>query len=97
MQRSWGRQVGSAGAPFRFAPERGPDFFADNGWRPIEVRNSFHAAARMKRLPLFLSLLARLFPEPKQWRWNPKKVWGGIVTDENVYLRADALWRENEA
>jgi len=77
MQRSWGKQVGAAGAPFRFAPEKGPDFFAGHGWRTLEAHNSFYAAAKVKRLPFVYSMMARIFPEPKKWRWNPKRIWGG--------------------
>ncbi len=82
MRRSWGKQVGQAGAPFRFAPEKGPDFFADHGWRRLEVHSSFYAAARMRRLPFLYSLLARIFPEPKTWK--PKRVWGGVCLFERA-------------
>ena len=75
MSRSWGREVGRAGAPFRFAPEAGPDFFRAYGWRPAEIHSSFHAAARLHRLPWYYALLARVFPEAR--RWNPKRIWGG--------------------
>lgn len=81
MSRSWGDHVAAAGAPFRFAPEEGPGFFAARGWRALEIRGSFHAAGRMRRLPFFYSLLARVFPEPK--RWNPKRVWGGVCLFES--------------
>jgi methyltransferase (TIGR00027 family) len=80
MLRSWGRQVGGAGAPFRFAPAAGPEFFRELGWRPVEVHNSFYAAARMKRLPWFYALLARLFRERNDWK--PDRVWGGVCLFE---------------
>jgi methyltransferase (TIGR00027 family) len=82
MSRSWGRQVVEAGAPFRFAPERGPDYFAGHGWRRLEVHNSFYAAARIRRLPPVFAFMARIFPEPKTWK--PKRVWGGVCLFERA-------------
>ncbi|MEZ5332971.1 MAG: SAM-dependent methyltransferase [Thermoanaerobaculia bacterium] len=82
MNRSWGREVGEAGAPFRFAPEKGPAFFEEHRWRPLEVHNNFYAAARLGRLPWFYALLARLFRERTDW--NPKRVWGGICLFERA-------------
>ena len=76
------REVGKAGAPFRFAPERGPAFFETFGWRPAEVHNSFYTAARIGRLTGFLRLMARIFPEPKTWK--PKRVWGGVCRLERA-------------
>lgn len=81
MSRSWGDHVASAGAPFRFAPEDGPGFFAARGWRTLELHGSLHAAGRMHRLPFLYSLLARVLPEPKSW--NPKRVWGGVCLFES--------------
>lgn len=81
MSRSWGRHVAAAGAPFRFAPAAGPGFFAARGWRVVEVHGSFHAAARLDRLPALLALLARIFPEAKSW--NPKRAWGGVCLLES--------------
>lgn len=82
MNRSWGKQVGAAGAPFRFAPDKGPGFFADHGWAALEVHNSFYAAARLARLPWFYALLARLFRE--RTAWKPKRVWGGVCLFERA-------------
>jgi len=82
LQRSWGKQVGEAGAPFRFAPEEGWDFFAPHGWRCLETVGQFHAAGRLGRLPFPLSLIARLTSDPK--RFNPKRVWGGVCLFERA-------------
>jgi methyltransferase (TIGR00027 family) len=82
MSRSWGRQVVEAGAPFRFAPAKGPDYFADHGWRRVEVRNSFYTAAKLRRLPPVFAFMARVFPEPKTWK--PKRVWGGVCLFERA-------------
>ncbi len=50
------------GAPFKFGPKEGPGFFAPFGWKPVAVHSFLKTAARLKRLPLFLRLMA-LLPE----------------------------------
>jgi methyltransferase (TIGR00027 family) len=60
LQRQWGPEVARGGAPFKFAPEEGPDFFRRGGWEPAEVRSTLKTAARLKRLPLWLRLMALL-------------------------------------
>ena len=75
MQKNVGAAVARAGAPFRFAPEEGPEHFTKLGWRPIRVEPLFREAARMKRLPFLYQLLSYL-PEPK--RWNPNRPWSAI-------------------
>jgi methyltransferase (TIGR00027 family) len=80
MKKTWGKETGQAGAPFKFAPDKGPGFFEDHGWRRLEVHSSFHVASRLGRLPGFLRFIARVFPEPKNWK--PKRVWGGVCLFE---------------
>lgn len=74
MGKTWGKEVANAAAPFRFAPEEGPTFFAHHGWHSVSAESTFREAARVRRLPLWLRLLAWL-PEPRTW--NPKRVWSG--------------------
>jgi methyltransferase (TIGR00027 family) len=62
-------------APFKFAPAEGTDFFLRYGWRPADVRSLLKNAARLKRLPLFLRLIA-LLPESESSRRN--RPWSGI-------------------
>jgi methyltransferase (TIGR00027 family) len=81
MARTWGRQVANAGAPFRFAPPEGPEFFAPLGWRTVSAESTFYAAAAIRRLPPLLRLFAHL---PKPRRWNPKRVWSGICLLERI-------------
>lgn len=62
MQRTVGKQLSGAGAPFRFGPAEGAKFFAPQGWTPVEIRGLLQTAADLKRAPQ--ELLA-LLPEPK--------------------------------
>jgi methyltransferase (TIGR00027 family) len=80
MQRTSGQQLSDVGAPFRFGPPEGPDFFAAYGWRVGEVRGMLKTAAKYGRPPFFLRLIARL-PEPtgKQGR----QPWSGVCLLEN--------------
>jgi methyltransferase (TIGR00027 family) len=75
MRRQDGGTLARAGAPFKFAPLEGPEFFVKHGWRPVEVRSTLKTAAKLKRLPLLLRFLA-LFPQAK----GPagKRPWSGI-------------------
>jgi methyltransferase (TIGR00027 family) len=75
LQKKIGTHLSQAGAPFKFGPPEGPDFFIPYGWKPIHVRSLFKTAARLKRLPFFLWMLSFL-PEAK----GPKgsNFWSGI-------------------
>lgn len=74
LQRSMGRTVAAAGAPFQFAPAEGPDFFRRFGWQPIAAESMFKAAVRLKRVPLrlrFAATLSRLRP-------GSDRAWAGV-------------------
>ncbi|MCA1817286.1 MAG: SAM-dependent methyltransferase [Acidobacteria bacterium] len=58
MEKSWGRKVAEGGAPFRFAPEEGTDFFRPHGWREREWRSMMEEARRLKR------------EMPMAWLWH---------------------------
>ncbi len=62
LQKRMGRELAQGGAPFKFGPKEGPGFFTPFGWIPIAVHSFLKTAARLKRLPLFLRLMA-LLPE----------------------------------
>jgi methyltransferase (TIGR00027 family) len=64
LLKQWGSSLDDAGAPLKFAPPEGPAYFASAGWEPIVVRPILRTAARIKRSPLLLRLVAKL-PEPK--------------------------------
>jgi len=74
-----GRAMGPhlANAPMKFAPANGVAFFEALGWSVEVVSSIVHAAARFRRLPMFLRIFA-LFPEP-----DPRKLgrarWSGVV------------------
>ncbi len=63
LQKNMGSQLSQAGAPLKFGPQEGPEFFARYGWKPLDVQSMFRTAARLKRLPLWMRLFA-IFPEP---------------------------------
>ena len=67
-------------APFKFAPEEGPTFFEQYGWRPVEVRSLLKNAAKLKRLSFFLRLAALLPETEKSRRTRP---WSGVCLFTN--------------
>jgi methyltransferase (TIGR00027 family) len=75
LQKRIGSHLSEAGAPFKFGPPEGPDFFVPFGWKPMDVRSLFKTAGKLKRLPFFLRLMSFL-PEAK----GPKgsNFWSGI-------------------
>src|SRR5437879_5358400 len=75
LKKSMGSHLERAGAPLKFGPEEGPDFFLAYGWKPVRAQSLLHAAVRVKRLPLWMRPFA-LFPDrfPKQ----SKRPWGGL-------------------
>jgi methyltransferase (TIGR00027 family) len=75
MQRRSGKTLSEVGAAFKFAPVEGPAFFTSRGWELTDVQGFLRAAARFKRPPFFLRLIARL-PEAKTF--NPNRPWGGV-------------------
>jgi methyltransferase (TIGR00027 family) len=83
MQRTSGKQLSEVGAPFRFGPPEGPDFFSAYGWRVGEVQGLLKTATKYGRPPFFLRLIARL-PESK----GPKgrQPWSGVCLLENKKL-----------
>jgi methyltransferase (TIGR00027 family) len=66
-------------APFKFAPEEGPEFFTRFGWKPADVQSLLKNAAALKRLPFFLWLLSFLPETEKSRRDRP---WTGVCLME---------------
>jgi methyltransferase (TIGR00027 family) len=75
LQREVGSELDRAGAPLKFAPAEGPEFFGRFGWRTEAAVSPFGEAARRKRLPFLLKFFA-LFPEPQRPKGN--RPWSGV-------------------
>lgn len=70
------KQLDDAGSPLKFGPPEGPEFFIPAGWRPAEVYSILKTAAKLKRLPLFMRLIALL---PESNGRQGKRPWGAVV------------------
>jgi methyltransferase (TIGR00027 family) len=62
-------------APFKFAPEEGPAFFAKFGWTVVEANSLLRVAARLNRLPYYLVPLSWF---PDSHGTQPQRPWGGV-------------------
>jgi len=51
IQSTLGQGTAAAGAPLKFGPAEGPEFFVPHGWQPAEVHSILQAAIRTQRLP----------------------------------------------
>ena len=60
LAKKMGAPLDQAGAPLKFAPREGPQFFARSGWKPVEIHSVMHAAAKLNRLSFFLRLIAKI-------------------------------------
>jgi methyltransferase (TIGR00027 family) len=76
MNASGGDMVAAAGAPFKFAPAEGPDYFVPVGWKPVKVSSLLKTAGRLNRLPFFLKLIS-LLPEAKKPAPDPP--WSAVI------------------
>lgn len=74
LSKKLGAPLDQAGIPLKFAPQAGPGFFTNCGWKPEEVHSVIHAAAEIKRLPLFLKLISAI--SPTGFRAN--RPWSGV-------------------
>jgi len=75
LRKNLGPRLEQSGAKFQFAPAEGPAFFATHGWNVADVRSPLKTAARLKRLPLWMRLLA-LLPESRGAQGS--RPWSGI-------------------
>jgi len=74
MKKKIGSHLERAGAPLKFGPEEGPDYFLPYGWKPVRVESLLHAAARVERLPLWMRPFA-FFPD--KFPPQGKRPWTG--------------------
>ncbi len=76
------KDMGKA-AVLKFGPAEGTAFFRPYGWKPLEVRSLLKTAGKLKRLPLFLRLMALMAPEvPTQQQ--SRRPWGGVCILEKI-------------
>ena len=75
LQRNLQKPLEKADAPLKFGPKEGPLFFTPHGWKPIEVRSIIKAAARLKRLSIWMRFLAML---PESSGEQGSRPWSGI-------------------
>jgi hypothetical protein len=75
LRKNMGQQLDRAGAPLKFGPPEGPEFFVPYGWKPIDVRNPLKTAARFKRLSFGMRLAAML---PASNGKQGSRPWSGI-------------------
>ncbi|HEU0207391.1 MAG TPA: class I SAM-dependent methyltransferase [Candidatus Udaeobacter sp.] len=74
LEKKMGAPLDQAGAPLKFAPKEGPDYFTRSGWKPLEIQSVLHAAAKLNRLPFLLRLIARISPPA----FKEKRPWSGV-------------------
>lgn len=74
MKKKMGTAVDRAGAPFKFAPQNGPEFFTRSGWKPEEIHSTIHTAAQLNRLTFFLRLMAKISSP----QFTPKRPWSAV-------------------
>jgi methyltransferase (TIGR00027 family) len=74
LRKKMGHQLDRGNAPLQWAPEEGPEFFVPYGWKPLEVCSMLKTGLRLKRLPLWMRLLARL----EAPGFSASRPWSGI-------------------
>lgn len=81
MQKSAGKMLEKVGAPFRFGPPEGPEFFRPHGWQPIQVQGLLKVAAKFGRPPFVLRMLGKL---PESRGAPGKRPWSGVCVLEKT-------------
>jgi methyltransferase (TIGR00027 family) len=79
LKQTLGPHLRQSGAEFQFAPREGPDYFERHGWKTIKLYSMLHTAARLRRLPFPMRLLA-FFPESNGRQGS--RPWGGACLYE---------------
>jgi O-methyltransferase involved in polyketide biosynthesis len=74
LAKKMGAPLDQAGAPLKFAPREGPDFFASSGWKPVEIHSVMHAAAKLNRLPFLFRLIAKISSS----KFQAKRPWSAV-------------------
>jgi methyltransferase (TIGR00027 family) len=79
LQKKMGPQLAHGGATLNFGPEAGPAFFERHGWRASDVRSILKTAARLKRVPFWMRLIAML---PQSNGRQGSRPWSGVCLFE---------------
>ena len=69
MSWTWGKNLADAGAPFKFAPAEGTEFFRPYGWREAQYRAVWEEAQRLNRTmkgAWIWNLIGRLMSKEKR-------------------------------
>jgi O-methyltransferase involved in polyketide biosynthesis len=74
LAKKIGAPLDQAGAPLKFAPKEGPDFFARSGWKPVEIHSVMHTAAKLNRLSFFLRVIANI----SSTAFQAKRPWSAV-------------------
>jgi methyltransferase (TIGR00027 family) len=85
LAKKMGAPLDQAGIPLKFAPQAGPEFFTECGWKSAEVHSVMHAAAKINRLPFFLRLIATISPV----RFQAKRPWSAVCLLSRQHDRAE--------
>jgi methyltransferase (TIGR00027 family) len=66
IAKTWGNKLSASGAPFRFAPAEGTEFFKAYGWREGRFLSMWEEANRLHRTmkgAAFWNLVGKLYPK----------------------------------
>lgn len=74
LKKKMGGPLDQAGAPLRFAPEEGPEFFRQCGWKLEAFDSAIHTAGELNRLTFFLRLMAKI-SSPK---FQARRPWSAV-------------------
>ncbi len=86
LNRKLGDKLEAANAPFKFGPGEGPDFFEPLGWTRVEVHSFLKTAAALKRVNLWMRLLAML---PESQGKQGSKPWSAVCLFRNKKYRGE--------
>jgi methyltransferase (TIGR00027 family) len=71
MQQRFGKELGRAGAPMKFGPPEGAEFFRTYGWAPVAAKSMLEEARRLRReFPLAWFWRATIITARQRAEWN---------------------------
>jgi methyltransferase (TIGR00027 family) len=75
VQKNTHEQFGDSVTRLQFAPENGPEFLSNHGWKLLEVRSILKTAAKINRVTFFMRLFSLLPENPVNAGSRP---WSGV-------------------